>query len=143
MLNIDVNFMAIVFAGVAAAMVFGAVWYAPGVFGRAWMKLAGLGPSAEKGMGKRLLITFFAHSATATTLFTILMWAGANSVVDGLLLGLWLGFGLTCMALLVPHLWEGRPVRLFAITAGCGVCTVVLMCTLMASLIGRFGLKAF
>jgi hypothetical protein len=143
MLNIDINFMVIVFIAVAAAMVCGAVWYAPGVFGNAWMRLANVSPAAAQETKKRMLITFFAYAAVATTLFTILVWAEAKTALQGVMLGLWLGFGLTGMSLLIPYLWEGRPVKLFLITAGNAVCSLTIMCAVMAHLIGVFGIKAF
>lgn len=57
-----------------------------------------------------------------------------------MIVGVWIGGGLCCMSLLVPYLWEGRPAKLFLITAGNCFCTVVLMCAIMAHLIGTFHL---
>ena len=40
MLGNPVNYWAILVSGVAAVVI-GAVWYSPGVFGKAWMQLVG------------------------------------------------------------------------------------------------------
>jgi hypothetical protein len=139
---IDVNFMMIVFAGVVAAMIFGALWYSPKVFGNEWMKLSGVSAAAARNAKRSMLITFFANFAIAMTLFTILNWAGANTTLRGAAVGIWIGCGLSGMSLLIPYLWEGRPIRLFLITAGNMISSVILMCTIMAHLIGTFGTQA-
>ncbi|MEZ0226616.1 MAG: DUF1761 domain-containing protein [Alphaproteobacteria bacterium] len=141
-MNIDVNFMIIVFVGVMASMIFSSIWYSPKVFGDEWMKLANVSPSAAQNVRRRMMITFFANFAIAMTLFTILNWAGANSTLTGAAAGIWIGSGISGMSLLIPYLWEGRPVRLFLITAGNMIFSIIIMSAVMAHLIGTFGTQA-
>lgn len=141
-MNIDVNFMIIVFVGVTASMIFSSFWYSPKIFGDEWMKLANVNPSAAQNVKRRMLITFFANFAVAMTLFTILNWAGANSTLTGAAAGIWIGSGIAGMTLLIPYLWEGRPIRLFLITAGNMISSIIIMCAVMAHLIGTFGTQA-
>jgi hypothetical protein len=141
-MNIDVNFMIIVFIGVTVSMIFSALWYSPRIFGNEWMKLANVNPSAGQTVKRRMLITFFANFAVAMTLFTILNWAGAASALTGAAVGIWIGSGIAGMSLLIPYLWEGRPVRLFLITAGNMILSIIIMCGVMAHLIGTFGTHA-
>ncbi|TAL38908.1 MAG: DUF1761 domain-containing protein [Alphaproteobacteria bacterium] len=141
-MNIDVNFMIIVFIGVTASMIFSSIWYFPRIFGDEWMRLANVNPSVAQNVKRRMLITFFANFAVAMTLFTILNWAGASSTLTGAAVGIWIGSGIAGMSLLIPYLWEGRPIRLFLITAGNMILSIIIMCAVMAHLIGTFGTQA-
>lgn len=143
MQSIGINFMMIVFLAVFGAMSFSAFWYSPKIFGNAWMKLTGARPAHTKDTRKMMLFTFFAHFAIALTLYTIIIWAGAITVKAGMIVGLWVGLGLSSMTLLIPYLWENRPVGLFMMTAGLTVCNTVFMSAIMAHLIGKFTLQSF
>lgn len=135
---LDLQFLTIVLIATVAAMAFSAFWYSPRIFGNAWMRLAGIPATHAQDGRKMMVFTFFAYIALAMTLFMILTWAGAVTWRAGLLVGFWVGCGVSCMSVLVPYLWEGRALRLFLITAGNIVLAVTLMSTLMAHLSGAF-----
>lgn len=135
---IEINFMVIITLAVMGAMAFSAFWYSPKIFGNTWMKLTGVSSTSSRDFKKMMLFTCFAYFAIALTLFTIILWAGANTVKSGVIVGLWMGLGLSSMTLLIPYLWEGRSPKLFLITAGITVCNSVFMSAIIAHLVGKF-----
>ena len=137
-MDASLSFIVIIGTAVLATMAFSAFWYAPQIFGNSWMALSGVNPVASRDGRKMMLFTFFANIATALTLYIVLLWAGAQTAKDGLVVGVWIGSGLTSMTLLISYLWEGKPMKLFLIVAGNSFCCVVLMATLMAHLMGKF-----
>lgn len=140
---LDINFMLVVSLAVLAGMIFHQIWYSPRFFGEEWMKLAHVSKTnATKGRENKFLITCFSLFALATTLFTIITWAGAKTAITGVLVGIWIGCGVSGITLMLPFLWEGRPVRLFLITAGHQIISIIIMCALMAHAIGKFSLPA-
>jgi len=142
MIIIEVNFMLIVTIAVIAAMLLRYAWFSPKAFGPEWMKLAHVSKAAiEKDKHNRFMITCFAYFAIATTLFTIINWSGARNAADGALVGIWIGCGIAGISMMLPFLWEGRPIRLFVITAGHQVVSIIAMSMLMAHMIGTFSVR--
>lgn len=133
---LGINFMTIIGLAVLGAMALSAFWYSPKIFGNTWVKLSGGGDG--KGTGAMMLYTAFAYTAIALTLFVILCWAEAVTAKEGVIVGLWVGLGLSSMNLLIPSMWEGRAPRLFLITAGITVANTVFMAAIMAHLMGKF-----
>ena len=136
--NIGINFMVIVGLAVMGAMALSAFWYSPKIFGDKWMRLTGVSMSSCKDAKGMMLYTCFAYFAIALTLFTIIIWAGASTAKEGIVVGLWVGLGLSAMTLLIPCLWEGKPSKLFLINGGITVLNTVFMSAIMAHLIGKF-----
>jgi hypothetical protein len=117
----SVNYVAVVVTAIVA-MIVGALWYSPILFGNAWMKLSGiskkdLDAAKKKGMGKSYLLCFVAALVTAFVLANLLMNLGA-SVNNGLMTAfwIWLGFGATIMINSV--LWDGKPWGYYFIITG-------------------------
>lgn len=136
---LGVNFMVIIGLAVLGAMALSAFWYSPRIFGNAWVKLTGCGSGSDcKGAGAMMLYTAFAYTAIALTLFVILCWAEAVTAKEGVIVGLWVGLGLSAMNLLIPAMWEGRAIKLFLITAGITVANTVFMAAIMSHLMGKF-----
>lgn len=129
-MTIDVNWLAIVLAGLST-MVVGSVWYAKPVFGNLWIKLAGLDekkmPSPAKAMSLSLLaslVTAFvlAHAAFLTNAYF------ANSFLqDSLVTALWLWLGFTAARMLTHDLFENRPSKLTALSVGYELVTLLVM----------------
>ena len=142
MIIIEVNFMLVVLVAVIASMALRYAWFSDHAFGTEWLKLAHVSKSAlAKDASNRMMITCFAYFAMATTLFTLLNWTGTKTAADGFLVGVWIGGGVAGMSLLLPFLWEGRNIRLFLITAGHQLASIVLMCALMAYMIGKYSVR--
>lgn len=126
----DVNYIAVLISGVAS-MVIGYLYYHPKVLGDTWMKLAGISKSdidAKKGeMGKIYGLMFVASLVMAYVLANVMKWANVIDATSGAMVGatVWLGFVAT--TLFTGVLFEGRPLKLFYITSGYQLVTLMVM----------------
>jgi len=116
--DIDVNVLAVIVATVAA-MALGALWYSPVLFARRW--LAAVGKTQEEiGAGARIgyAVTSLAWLVVAFALSALVDWAAAETLVEGVLVGLvaWAGFVATTMA--INSAFQDRPRALYLIDAG-------------------------
>lgn len=105
------------FATAAIQWAIGALWY--GVFFRnSWKKLLG---GAEAPTGGRavfaLACSFVASLILCFVLVHIIMWAGAPTFRTGAALAIICWLGLMAPPLFTQHIYEKRPVNLFAINA--------------------------
>lgn len=138
-MNVEVNWLAVVLAGLSN-MVVGSIWYAKPVFGKIWMKLVGLD---EKGMGKSVvkamvlavlgsLLTAFvlAHvSALSKSFF------GVTPLEASLTTAFWLWLGISATTVIIHDSFERRPMRLTLLT----ISNQLVMMLLMGLIIGLFG----
>lgn len=140
MTGIDMNFLVITGIAALAALAFSHFWYSPGILGNVWMKLTGVkcGTGEKKECGAKMLVTFIGYFAIAVTLFMVMVWAGVTDAKAGLAVGTWIGLGIAGVPCLINYLWESRPLKLFLITAGNMVFSIVLMASLMGHLMGKF-----
>jgi hypothetical protein len=95
----SVNWLAVLVAGVINLVV-GAVWFSPSLFGKTWMKELGMKESDRMGgseMGKTYGITFVGALVMAFVTALVVRAAGADTVAEGLVVGLWvwLGYAVT------------------------------------------------
>ena len=105
---------------VVSAMVLGALWYSPLMFGKMWMKYmdisaAHLGKAKEKGTAHLYALNFVFAIARAIVIY-ILFIAGFELLS---VFAIWIGFSLSVYADAV--LWEGKPWKIFFINAGYGL----------------------
>jgi hypothetical protein len=113
----ELNWIAILAAG-ASSLVLGAIWYAPALFGNAWMKLAGLTEEQIKGGNMPLIFGgAFALSVIAAGVFS--MFLGPKPEL-GFALGAGSSAGLCWVAagLGINYLFERKPLKLFLINGG-------------------------
>lgn len=113
-MNVEVNYLA-VFLAAASSMVVGSIWYAKGVFGKTWGRLAKVDMSSEvkpKEMGLLLGSTFMASLATAFVLahFTFLAneFFRQGYLSSALQAAFWLWLGFTAARIYVHDAFEGR-----------------------------------
>ena len=106
-----INLLAVLLAGLAH-MVICLVWFAPGLFGRAWVQLTG---AEMKPAVRWIPAGIVGHMAVALALAVIVNLTGATTVLGGLYVAVlaWLGFVVTLEV--GELLWEKIPFRLFAI----------------------------
>ena len=129
----DVNWFGIA-AGAISAFVVGGLWYSPLLFGKSWMKLAGVTQETLDGANPALMYGLgFVLSLLAALVFAMFIGSSPSlpfAAGAGFSAGLcWVGtsFGIN-------YLFEQKPFRLFAINAGYhtlqftlyGVCLAVL-----------------
>ena len=121
-------------AAAAAGMALGALWYAPLMFGRAWMSAIG---KTEDQLGSAtgpMLGSVAACLATAIALAWLLAAAGVTTIAGGLGLGAVIGLGVVFPALLSDNLFCGWGAQLLLIQSGYRVTCIVVMCAILAAL---------
>ncbi|MCA1727349.1 MAG: DUF1761 domain-containing protein [Actinobacteria bacterium] len=113
----DVNYLAALL-GALAYWLLGALWYSPALFGKKWMALSGRSP---QDIGSPVVVyvgTFVLHFVSAVGVALIALESGVANLNDAVQLGLGAGIAFMAVAIIVTHLYEGRPKALTAITAG-------------------------
>lgn len=132
-----VNYWAVLVAAVVR-MAIGAFWFSPAGFGKSWTQLAGVTQEkmkeaqAKGGMWKLYLIEFVASLATAFVL-AFLLAGGLNTALNGALAGAIFWIGLTAAWMIGDYTWGGRPLKLFWITGGYQLVSMVLMGAIVAA----------
>jgi hypothetical protein len=114
------NYLAVVVVAITALVV-GAVWYSPFLFGKAYMEVRGLNPGAMADMrpaAGELLGEFAKNLVVAFVLAHFVVRLGVGDWKGALQLGLWLWFGFQAMLLMGAVLHEKMPWMLYAIHAG-------------------------
>ena len=140
---VEVNYLA-VFLAAASTMVVGSIWYARGVFGSTWAKLAkiDLDKKVEPGqMAWLLSSTFVASLLTAYVLAHVAYLSNQffqNSFLqDALTTGFWLWLGVVATRFYVHDSFEGRRKKLTALNTSHELVTIMLM----ALIIGILGIS--
>jgi hypothetical protein len=123
-----------ILAAALAAYALGGVWYAPPVFGRAWLSALGkrreeLG-SPVRAMTVQLLLTL----VTATVLALLVVRFGAITWAEGAAIGLVAGIGLVATSLASDYLFCGWSLRLYSIQ----VAYKLVSLTLMGAILGAW-----
>lgn len=131
----DINYLAVVVAAVLS-MVIGAVWYAPQVFGKQWMKLVGKKEKELKEAGSSsYVVAGLGFLLIAYVMAHFVQYAGSNTVTEGLATGFWLWLGFSASVLAINSAFSLRPQKLWAIDAGyylaCFLVTGALLATWM------------
>ena len=110
MVHTGVNYWAILVAGLAY-MVLGALWYSPILFGKAWMK--GIGKTKEEVNAQfspmKYLWALIGSLVAAYGIARLMSWTGANSISDGIMVGLLTSICLVLTAITVNDIMENRP----------------------------------
>ncbi len=129
----DVNWLAVLAAAVARFAI-GAVWYAPFAFGPAWGALLRIDAGQLKArIGRAMLVDFIAGFVLAWVLANLLQFLGVNRLISGARVSFFLWLGFIAMPFLSMTVYEGRPMRLFAITAGFWLVSLLVMGGLIAA----------
>ena len=97
--------------------VLGSIWYAPFLFGKAWLEESKVVPDKSK-MAKLFISTFIITVFMVHALALLIGVTGAFSLIGGLKLGLLAGLGFTATSIGVTFMYEGRSIKLFLIDAG-------------------------
>jgi len=112
-----INWLAVL-ASVVAMQVIGAIWYAPPVFGKVWMKAVERTPEQLGSPARAMPNAVFLAILTSIAMAILVGLAGASGIAEALILGLVVGVGF-CGAVIGTNAgFEGRSVTLVAINAG-------------------------
>lgn len=116
-MHMHVNYLALVVAA-AIQWLLGALWYGV-AFRKSWTALTGGAGQTSRGRATFAMIcSFVASFILSFVLVHIILWAGTPTFLAGAALAIvcWLGF--MAPPLFAQHIYEHRPVNLFAINAG-------------------------
>jgi hypothetical protein len=117
---VDINYLAVLVAAIAA-MAIGFLWYGP-LFGKEWARLMGFGKLSKKELenmkakGKKAMPFQFAASLIMSYILAHFVdYTQAATFMDGAVAGTWLWLGFIATVQIGSVLWEGKPVKLYAI----------------------------
>ncbi|MCU1579061.1 MAG: hypothetical protein JWP19_1265 [Rhodoglobus sp.] len=127
----SINYIAVILATVSS-MVIGSIWYTPRVFGKYWMKAAGVTPSGNARDAVRpILITVVVSFITAWVLAGAVAisfaFYGGSFLVNALLTGLILWAGFTAARFITHDAFDGRPTGLTVLNVAHEFVTIMVM----------------
>lgn len=129
-MDVSVNYLAVVLAMVSS-MVVGSIWYARGVLGNAWIKLAKVDMKANKSAAMPIIATAIVSLVTAYVLAHVAYLSNSffqNSFLqDTLTTAFWLWVGFTAARFITHDAFEGRPAKLTLINVAHEFVTLMVM----------------
>lgn len=141
-MDVQVNYLAVILAA-ASTMVVGSIWYAKGVFGNTWAKLAKVDmskPVKASQMAWLMGSTFVASLVTAYVLahvtYLSFNFFDYDFLQAALTTAFWLWLGFTAARIYTHDAFEGRRKKLTALTVTHELVTFMVM----AAVIGSVGL---
>lgn len=114
---VDMNYLAVLAAAIAA-MTIEFLWYGP-LFGKEWKKLMGFTDKSMKEMKMTPMQAMIGGFVTTLIMSYILAhfidYTQSATFADGAVAGIWIWLGFIATVQLGIVLWEGKPVKLYAI----------------------------
>lgn len=111
-------------------MFIGFLWYSKWFFGSEWMRLAKV-KSMEGKLGS-IFYGFLVSFLLAYFLALFERYLGIVSVTDGMFMGLLIWIGFVATTLIDGVIWAKTPIRLFAITAGAKLFSILVLSGFLA-----------
>lgn len=138
-MDVQVNLLAVVLAMVSS-LVIGSIWYARGVFGNTWIKLAKIDMDKDKGsVFKPIAVTVIVSLVTAYVLAHVAYLSNQffhNSFLqDSLTTAFWMWLGFVAARFITHDAFEGRPAKLTLLNLSNELVTLMAM----GLVIGLFG----
>lgn len=139
-MDVSVNYWAVLLAA-ASSMVVGSIWYAQGVFGTVWGKLAKVDMNKKTSSSELTVLlglTFLASLVTAYVLahvtFLSNQFFGNNYLQDALSTAFWVWLGFTALRFFTHDLFEGRRKKLTLLNIGNEFTTIMVMALIIGSM---------
>jgi len=128
----EVTFLPILIAAIAN-VVLGMVWFNPRVLGNAWMRAGNITPSedAKKKMPIMAFIAFLAAMLVAYVMNHFGIAWGVFDWIGAVELAIWCWVGFVGPTMLGLVLWEGKPIKYYAIVAGHWLVSFILMALIL------------
>ncbi len=128
-MDVQVNYLGVL-AAAASSMVVGSIWYARGVFGATWMRLAKVKMDGGSPVVP-LIVMFVASVITAYVLAHVAYLANQyfehSFLSDAVTTAFWLWLGFIAVRFLAHDLFEGRPGKLTLLNVGNELVTLLVM----------------
>ncbi len=139
-MTVEVNYLAVIVAAVAN-MALGFVWYGP-LFGKVWMQLSGRtmqdidAQKSKTNVNVGYGIAFVGSLVMAFVLSHAIIFAsaylGVSGLNAGLQAGLWNWLGFIAPVTLGTVLWDGKPWKLWFLTNGYYLLSLLMMGSIIA-----------
>ena len=133
---VSVNYWAILVAAVVSH-VLGFLWFGP-LFGKQWAALMGfdkkkMQEAKKKGMGaKTWSLMIVGTLVTSYVLAHFVKYLNATDFAGGLQAGFWIWIGFFATVMLGMILWEGKPWKLYFITAAYWLVNLLVASSILA-----------
>jgi len=131
---LNLNYRAVVAAAVAAILI-GALWYSPLLFGNEYMVVRGANPSAAAGQSissAEILSDVAKNAVVAFVLSRVVVRLGVVGWKDAVHLALWVRGGFQAMLLMGSVLHEKMPWTIYAFHAGDALVKTVVTSVILA-----------
>lgn len=116
MMIVDLSIIGILGAAISA-MVLGAIWYSPFLFGNIWLREAGISKKAAKKHQLKTMVLAFILALIAAVIFALFL-GDAPSFGSAVLIGFLSGLGWVGTSLGINYLFAQRSLKMFLIDAG-------------------------
>lgn len=131
--DVAINYLAVV-AAAFAGFVVGGLWYSPLLFGKAWMREAGVSEEAVNGGNKAKIFGFtFVFLLIMSYCLAAFLAAPNVDIAAGALYGFLTGFGWIFFGIAVVALFELRSWTYIFINGGYWAVTMTLMGVILAT----------
>jgi hypothetical protein len=130
----EVNYLAVIVAALVGGMVVGSIWYAKGVFGKTWMRVAGVTEANLKksSPAKSMVGGFIASLLMAYVLSRVLIAFGAASAMDGIRGGFWVWLGFVATVMGMGVIYERKSTTYWWVNAGYQLVALAVMGAILA-----------
>ncbi len=127
------NLLTILVAALVA-MVVGAIYYAPPIFGNYWMKLTGLKMTYMKKdtVWVMYLLTFAAAIVMTYVLSFLMGFLQTRSVGEAIKLAFWVWLGFVLTTSLTNALYSRKPLKLFFLENGHHLLVMIVVSVILA-----------
>ncbi len=129
----SVNYVAVI-AATISSMVIGSVLYSQAVWGKRWMKLAGVNEKKASQSASTAIMYAFIISLITSVVMTALIGSGVG-LYTGLMNGLVIGSGIGITTVLMHSVFEQKPAELMMMT----IVHQLLTFGVMGAVIGLLG----
>lgn len=135
--EISINYWAVLAAG-AASFVIGMIWYAPGVFGNAWMRAGkfskeSMDEAHKKGMAWRFFTMFLGSLLIAYILAHFVQYTSSATFAMGMTTGFWVWLGFVVPVLIGSVLWENKSFAYYLINVAFHLVSLLVMGGILAA----------
>jgi Protein of unknown function (DUF1761) len=130
----DLNWLAVIVAAIAY-FALGAIWYAPPVFGDAWMRAGGI-QAPEQPQAAFYVVPFLTCLLASIVVGMLAFATGSDTLGEGIVLGLLTGVGIAFSALLVTGFFDpGKPQAMVwvAIVSGYHVVGLIIAAAILSA----------
>lgn len=139
MSDVDINWLAVLLAGLAGAAV-SYLWFSKFLFRDRWARLSGLTlDRIEKGTPVATVLTGIVSLLTAYVVAYVAGliegYSGEGDMASALGSAFWLWFGIAAASVIVHDAWDQRPLQKMVIAAGERFVAIMLM----GVIVGLFG----